>query len=158
MVTTTHISSRILPSVGPDLSAIANPRCHRSDGAYRGQGTIAETLAGWDAAVWSADGRGLGAGIDFATARGFLGNVYSNDHTESLPFFSVLFRALRLPDPHIILKCTLSGLSDSCQTARTSSSLGLSFWKFHCSSSTTCSCLRFPACSSHLVGYSSYLS
>ena len=86
MVTTTHISSQILPSVGLDLSAITNPReftIYRSDGAYRGQGTIAETLAGWDAAVWSVDARGLGAGIDFATACGLLGNVYSNYQTES---------------------------------------------------------------------------
>ena len=45
---------------------------YRSDGVCRGQGTIAETLAGWSAAVWSADARGLGAGIAFATARGVL--------------------------------------------------------------------------------------
>ena len=38
---------------------------YRSDGACRGQGTIAETVAGWCAAVWSADARGLGAGIGF---------------------------------------------------------------------------------------------
>ena len=29
----------------------------------RGQGTITATLAGWGAAVWSADARGLGAGV-----------------------------------------------------------------------------------------------
>ena len=55
---------------------------YRSDGAYRGQGTIAETLPCWGAAVWSADARGLGAGIAFATARGFLGNDYSNNQAE----------------------------------------------------------------------------
>ena len=48
---------------------------YRSDGACRGQGTIAETLAGWGAAVWLADDRGLGAGVAFATALGFLGNT-----------------------------------------------------------------------------------
>ena len=56
---------------------------YRSHGAYQGQGTIVETLAGWSAAVWSADARGLGAGVAFATARGFLGNVYSNNQAES---------------------------------------------------------------------------
>ena len=55
---------------------------YRSDGACRGQGTIAETLAGWSAAVWSADARGLGAGFAFTAARGFLGNDYSNNQTE----------------------------------------------------------------------------
>ena len=49
---------------------------YRSYGACRGQGTMAETLAGWGAAVWSADARGLGAGTAFATGRGFLGNDY----------------------------------------------------------------------------------
>ena len=55
---------------------------YRSDGACRGEGTIAETLAGWGATVWSADARGLGAGVAFATARGFLGNDYSNNQAE----------------------------------------------------------------------------
>ena len=60
---------------------------YRSDGACRGQGTIAETLAGWSAAVWSADARGLGAGVAFATARGFLGNDYSNNQAQ---YFALL--------------------------------------------------------------------
>ena len=55
--------------------------------------------------MWSADARGLGAGIDFATASGFLGNVYSNYQTEPFALFSVLFRALRLPDPHVMCIC-----------------------------------------------------
>ena len=46
----------------------------------------------------------LGAGRGLATACDFLGNVYSNYHTDSLPFFSVLFRALRLQDPHVIFE------------------------------------------------------
>ena len=75
---------------------------YRSDGACRGQGTIAETLAGWGAAVWSADARGLGAGIPFATARGFLGNDYSNNQAEY--FAQCLIRALRLQDPHVIFE------------------------------------------------------
>ena len=36
---------------------------YRSDGACRGQGTNVETHAGWGAAVWSADDRGLGDGV-----------------------------------------------------------------------------------------------
>ena len=77
---------------------------YRSDGACRGQGTIAETLAGWGAAVWSADARGLGAGIAFATARGFLGNDYSNNQAEYFALLQCLFRALRLQDPHVIFE------------------------------------------------------
>ena len=77
-----------------------------TDAGFVVSGTIAETLAGWDAAEWSTDARGLGAGIDFATARGF--RVVSLEMSipiiklNLLPFFSVLFRALRLPDPHVI--------------------------------------------------------
>ena len=59
----------------------------------------------------SADARGLGAGTAFATARGFLGNDSSNDQAEYFALSSVF----------------ASGLFDSCQTARTSSPLGLSF-------------------------------
>ena len=33
--------------------------------------------------MWSADARGLGAGVAFATARGFLGHDYSNNQAES---------------------------------------------------------------------------
>ena len=77
---------------------------YRSDGACRGQGTIAETLAGWGAAVWSADARGLGAGVAFATARGFLGNDYSNNQAEYFALLQCLFRALRLQDPHVIFE------------------------------------------------------
>ena len=77
-----------------------------NDAGFVVSGTIAETLAGWDAAEWSTDARGLGAGIDFATVRGF--RVVSLEMSipiiklNLLPFFSVLFRALRLPDPHVI--------------------------------------------------------
>ena len=77
---------------------------YRSDGSCRGQGTIAETLAGWGAAVWSADARGLGAGVAFATARGFLGNDYSNNQAEHFALLQCLFRALRLQDPHVIFE------------------------------------------------------
>ena len=66
---------------------------YRSDGACRGQSTIAETLAGWGAAVWSADARGQGAGIAFAPARGFLGNDYSNNQAEYAALLQCLFRA-----------------------------------------------------------------
>ena len=69
---------------------------YRSDGA--GQGTIAETLAGWGAAVWSADARCLGAGVAFATARAFLGNDFSNNQAEYFALLQCLFRALRLQD------------------------------------------------------------
>ena len=92
----------------PGLSATADPRSHNLQisgiGACRGQGTIAETLAGWSAAVWSADARGLGAGIAFATARGFLGNDYSNNQAEYFALLQCLFRALRLHDPHVIFE------------------------------------------------------
>ena len=76
----------------------------RSDGACRGQSTIAETLAGWGDAVWSADARGLGAGLAFAAARGFLGNDYSNNQAEYFALLQCLFRALRLQDPHVIFE------------------------------------------------------
>ena len=61
------------------------------------------TLAGWGAAVWSADVRGLGAGVAFATARGSLGNDYSNNQAEYFAFLQCLFRALRLQDSHVDL-------------------------------------------------------
>ena len=77
---------------------------YRSDGSCRGQGTIAETLAGWCAAVWSADAGGFGAGLAFATARGFLGNAYSNNQAEYFALLQCLFRALRLQDPHVIFE------------------------------------------------------
>ena len=65
---------------------------YRSDGACRGQGTIAETLAGWGAAVWSADARGLGAGTACATARGVSLEMTSPlIKLNILPFFSVCF-------------------------------------------------------------------
>ena len=64
----------------------------------------AETLASWGAAVWSADARGLGAGLAFATARGFLGNDYSNNQAEYFALIQCLFRALRLQDPHVIFE------------------------------------------------------
>ena len=70
---------------------------YRSDGACQGPGTIAETLAGWGAAVWSADARGLDAGIAFATA-------YSNNQAEYFALLQCLFRALRLQDPHVIFE------------------------------------------------------
>ena len=75
---------------------------YRSDGACRGHGTIAETLAGWGAAVWSADTHGLGAGVAFATARGFFGNDYSNNQAEYFALLQCPFRAQRLQDPHVI--------------------------------------------------------
>ena len=77
---------------------------YRSEGACRGQGTTAETLAGWCAAVWSADARGLGAGVAFAIERGFLGNDYSNNQAEYFALLQCLFRALRLQDPHVIFE------------------------------------------------------
>ena len=73
---------------------------YRSDGACRDQGTNTETDASWGAAVWWADDRGLGAGVAFATARGFLGNDYSNNQVECF----ALSRALRLQDPHVIFE------------------------------------------------------
>ena len=93
---------------------------YRSDGACRGQGSIAETLAGCCAAVWSADARGLGAGVAFATARGFLGNDYSKNQAEYFALLPCLLRAMRLQNPHVIFEV-------DCQTARTPSPLGLSF-------------------------------
>ena len=90
---------RILPPLPTPAVTI-----HRSDGACRGQGTDAETHAGWSAAAWSADDRGLGAGVAFATARGFLGNDYSNNQAEYFALFQCLSRALRLQDPHVIFE------------------------------------------------------
>ena len=60
--------------------------------------------AGWGAAVWSADDRGLGAGVAFATARGFLGNEYSNNQAEYIAPFECLSRALGLQDPNVIFE------------------------------------------------------
>ena len=77
---------------------------YKSDGACRGQGTNAETHASWSAAVWSADDRGLGAGVAFATARGFLGKDYSNNQAEYIAPLQCLCRALRLQDPHVIFE------------------------------------------------------
>ena len=45
--------------------------------------------------------RGLGTGVAFATARGFLGNDYSNNQTKYFALLQCLFRALRLQDPHV---------------------------------------------------------
>ena len=70
----------------------------------RGQGTIGETLAGRGAAVWSADARGLGAGLAFAAARGFLENDYSNSQAEYVALLQCVFRALRLQDSHVIFE------------------------------------------------------
>ena len=61
-------------------------------------------LAGWGAAVWSADDRGFGAGVACATARGFLGNEYSNNQAEYFALFGCLSRALRLQDPNVIFE------------------------------------------------------
>ena len=47
---------------------------------------------------------GLGACVAFATARGFLGNDYSNNHAEHFALLQSLFRALRLQDPHVIFE------------------------------------------------------
>ena len=69
---------------------------YKSDGACRGQGTNAETHAGWGAAVWVADERGYGAGVAFATAHGYLGSECSNNQPEYISFFECLSRALRL--------------------------------------------------------------
>ena len=77
---------------------------YKSDGACRGQSTNAETHASWSAAVWSADDRGLGAGVAFATARGFLGKDYSNNQAEYIAPLQCLCRALRLQDPHVIFE------------------------------------------------------
>ena len=69
----------------------------RSDGACRGQGTIAETLAGWGAAVWSADDRGLG------TERvASLEMIIPTTKLKILLCFMLL--ALRLQDSHLIFK------------------------------------------------------
>ena len=74
--------------------------------------------------MWSADARGLGAGIAFAKARGFLGNDYSNNQTEYFALFQCLFRALRLQDPHVIFE--VDSLILAKQLAR-DLPLGLSF-------------------------------
>ena len=52
----------------------------------------------------SADDRGLGAGVVFASAHGFLGNDYSNNQAEYFAVFQCLSRALRLHDPHVIFE------------------------------------------------------
>ena len=54
--------------------------------------------------MWSADDRGLGAGVAFATARSFLGNEYSNNQAEYIALFECLSRALRLQDPNVIFE------------------------------------------------------
>ena len=46
----------------------------------------------------------MGAGIAFATARGFLGNDHSNNQAEYFALLQCLFRALRLQDPHVIFE------------------------------------------------------
>ena len=74
----------------------------RSDGACRGQGTNAETHAGWGTAVWSADDRGLGAGVAFAIARGFLGMITPTTTHSS----HVIFLGL------IVLKITLLSINN----------------------------------------------
>ena len=66
------------------LCQLQGVKIYTSDGACRGQGTKAETHADWGAAVWSADESGLGAGVAFATARGFLGNAYANNLAEHI--------------------------------------------------------------------------
>ena len=58
-MTTTHISPEPCHQLDRVCPPLPTPgvTIYRSDVACRGQGTIAETLAGWDAAVWSADAR-----------------------------------------------------------------------------------------------------
>ena len=94
------------------LPPLPTPRVtiYRSDGACRGQGTGAETLAGWGAAVWSADHRGLGAGVAFATARGFLGNEYSNNEAE---YFDACLVRFVCRTPTLFLKWILCFLLNS---------------------------------------------
>ena len=76
---------------------------YRSDGACRSQGTI----AGWSAAVWSADARGLGAGRAFATARGFLEMIIPTIKLNILLFFSVCFARYVCTTLTLFLKWTL---------------------------------------------------
>ena len=71
---------------------------YRSDGACRGQGTIAETLAGRGAAVWSADAHGWHS---FCHR---LENDYSNNQAGNFALLQCLFLALRLQDPHVIFE------------------------------------------------------
>ena len=68
----------------------------------------------WGAAVWSADARGLGAGIAFVAARGFLGSDYSNNQAEYfLLFFSVCFASCVCRILMFFLKWTLCFLPNN---------------------------------------------
>ena len=55
-------------------------------------------------------------GLAFATARGFLGNDYSNNQAEYFALLQCWFRALRLQDPHVI--CEVDSLILAKQLAR----------------------------------------
>ena len=65
--------------------------------------------------MWSADNRGLGASVAFATARGFLGNEYSNNQAEYFALFECLSRALRLQDPNVIFEVDSLLLAEQIQ-------------------------------------------
>ena len=112
--------------------------------AFVVSGTIAEILAGWEAVVWSADARGFGIRIDFAMARGFFGNVYSNYQIEPSALLQCFLSRALLFARHVTF---YSDLSDSCQTACTLSSLVLSFLELHCPSP----CLLFSASLRYLL-------
>ena len=54
--------------------------------------------------MWLADERGSGAGVAFATARGYLGSEYSNNQVEYFALLECLSRALRLRDPNVLFE------------------------------------------------------
>ena len=77
---------------------------YRSDGASRGQGASADSVAGWGAAVWTATADGQGVGPPAATARGFLGIGVSNNFAEYSGLLACMERAARSRDLHIIFE------------------------------------------------------
>ena len=83
---------------------VPNTTIYRSDGACRGQGAGGDAHAGWGAAVWSATPTGLGEGVAFATARGYLGTGSSNNEAEYCGVLECLERALRVQDPRVVFE------------------------------------------------------
>ena len=71
------------------------------------------------------DAPGLGVGVAFATARGFLGNDYSNNQAEYFALLQCLLRAVRLQDPHVSF--AVDSLILAKHRACASYPLGLSF-------------------------------
>ena len=77
---------------------------YRSDGASRGQGSSASSVAGWGAAAWGATPEGRGIGPPAATSRGFLGYDVSNNVAEYNGLLQCMRRATHVRDVLVVFE------------------------------------------------------